>query len=236
MENELLSKWQEKERIAKDTMIKRECANSGALLIECAAQHPLDEYGRPGLEFRSRLLKAFELYERYREEGWDVTIYVPGSRHQKDGIVDPVSLSEAGVKYLEKLGVASRDLLGDDMNYKYEGDRGVYCSADECYVASQIFLDGKYQRMFSVCAPAQTVRKELYYTLNGIAPTIVSAGLESPVLSLSHSGAWEAIMNLPDVVNTMDNLQGKDNKIADKFRRERDPDYEEKYCTNYYER
>jgi hypothetical protein len=70
------------------------------ILIEVAAQHPLLQSGRPAEEFVKRLQRGFELWTDLTAEGNTVEVYVPGSRHQANGVADERSLSAAGVTWL----------------------------------------------------------------------------------------------------------------------------------------
>lgn len=61
-------------------------------------------------------------------------------------------------------GIPEENIFGEDMNYKYKGNLGVYNSADECYVASEIYKNGRYADLYSICSPNQMLRKQLFYT------------------------------------------------------------------------
>lgn len=161
--------WAERYYAAQKFMAKREGLFDD-VLIEVAAQHPLKNRTVPNKEFEARLNKAIELYNRYTSEGRDVTIYVPGSRHQFDGIEDEVSLSTAGAIYLAKKGIPEECIIGDDANKLYKGEHGVYNSADECFVASEIYKNGQFEKLVCICSPNQLMRKTMFYIEFGCIP------------------------------------------------------------------
>ena len=225
-----LNKWTEKQNIAKDNMIAAESTNSKCLLIECAAQHPLNSDGTPGEEFKARLDRAIKLYKQYCGDGWSVNIYVPGSLHQiknRQGtyIVDPISLCESGKNYLINNGVASQDIFGQDANDRYKGKAGVYCSADECYVSSKLFFDGNYQRFMVICSPAQAMRKTLYYLLFSTMPLIYTEVPQTHHIATFHNYAYEAIKSIPNIIASMDDMQSENCCEAIKMRKDRNPHY-----------
>ena len=137
---ELQGRWRAKYLAARGFMAER--AGHPRVLIEVAAQYPLEDGLRPNEEFRARLDRGQELFRRYREEGQFCEIYVPGSRHAFHGRADHVSLSEAGRAYLTDRGVRSGAIHGDDLNVRYRGDNGVYGAADECFVGA-LLLPGR---------------------------------------------------------------------------------------------
>ena len=134
---------------------------SDGLLIEVAAQHPLVEGMYPNAEFSARLDAAADRYRLECMNGYTVKIYVPGSRHMCNGIPDNISLSQAGSRYLESVGIPSCDIYGDEANQRFKGDSGVFNSSDECYVATCLFNELGFGRIASYCSPAQLMRKAL---------------------------------------------------------------------------
>lgn len=140
------------------------------VLIEIAAQHPLNADGTPGKEFECRLNKGIELYNKEKEKGNIPLIYVPGSQHMDKDTVDINSLSTAGKNYLLKNGMPEEDIRGDDANKEYKGEDGVYNSGDECYVAACIAKKEKIERIISVVSPVQILRKVLFYLNYGVFP------------------------------------------------------------------
>lgn len=187
-------------------------------LIEVAAQHPLDD-GKPSIEFQGRLDFAFELYVKLQHERKSVKIYIPGNIHMKDGVKDPCSLSSAGVKYLMELGIPIENLLGDEYNQKYKGERGVYNSADECFVASKIFLNGKYKNIRVICSPNQMVRKQLFYLSFGIIPLFHTVPYENS----SHNFIYELFEAIPDVIYNDHTWQDDNSPNAIRTRNDRKP-------------
>ncbi|MBR2782147.1 MAG: TIR domain-containing protein [Oscillospiraceae bacterium] len=200
-------------------------ADGEAELIEVAAQHPLRANGAPGAEFKKRLDLAAELYRRLKDESEDedkeVRIYVPGSVHVYKGKADPCSLSDSGVKYLLGKGIPEEDLIGEDANRKYKGDLGVYNTADECFVASRLFLDGDYGRLHCVCSPNQLYRKKLFYIAFGVIPYYHTVSVDKP----AHDDVYELFHSIPAVLYEDHTWQGADSVFGNRTRQERDPRY-----------
>lgn len=224
-----LQKWLDLLEKAKQNMLNAENSECKCLLIECAAQHPLNNDGTPAEEFQARLNRSMELYNKYKKMGWNVKIYVPGSLHRQkmsngNYKVDVIPLCDAGKQYLIQHGIDSVDIFADNANKQYKGDNGVYCSADECYVSSQLFHFGKYQRFIAVCSPAQLIRKVLYYLLFGTLPIVYTATPEDHSVECFHHYIYEAY-GLADILETMETLQGEDCKIAEEIRKDRNPFY-----------
>ncbi len=224
------AKWHEKQEEAEKNMMSAEISNSQCLLIECAAQHPLNPNGTPKDEFKARLDRAIKIYKEYCDNGWTVNIYVPGSLHQaknKRGeyVVDPISLSESGKNYLIGHGVNPQDILGQETNDEYKGSDGVYCSADECYVSSNLFLNGDYQRFIVICSPVQAMRKMLYYILFSTKPIIYAESPQTHLVATFHDYVDEAINCIPNVIKSMDDMQSPDCEMAIKMREDRNPLY-----------
>ncbi len=182
--------WQSRLQTARQFMLSRR-GQYDSLLIEVAAQHPLKKGLLPGEEFRRRLDLAVTLYEKYTDQGLEVCLYVPGSRHRHGTAVDKVSLSKAGTDYLLKQGIPAENLLGEDVNRQYKGDAGVYNSADECYVASQIFINGQFDDLICICSPNQLMRKTLFYIEFGVLPQCYGVPAQNmfhdPIGELFHS-------------------------------------------------
>ena len=206
--------WEQIYKTAQNNMLLHQ--HYSIELIEVAAQHPLDG-GKPSFEFRSRLDYAFNLYKQFKENKKKVKIYVPGSIHTKDDVEDSCSLSSAGTQYLSELGIPFEDLFGDDCNYKYKGEDGVYNSADECFVASKIFGDGEYKNIHVICSPNQAVRKQLFYLSFGIVPLIYTV----PCDNLAHDIVYELFEGIPDVIFNDHDWQAPDSFHAIRTRNER---------------
>lgn len=224
-----LTKWHEKEKIAKTNMKRRKRKKD--ILIEVAAQHPLEEGLYPSREFATRLDYAVKLYKEYIDLGFGVKIYVPGSIHlDLDGVADEVSLSAAGCKYLEEKGIPKDNILGEKYNSLYDDQRnhkGVYNTADECYVASKIFFDEEndFCQLFSVCSPNQLMRKTLFYTEFGIIPQVFTA----PVANMYHNFFHELLVGVPYILHEDPDYQGVNSKEAIRTRRERLPGYDQSH-------
>lgn len=208
--------WENLYKTAKYNMnLHMQYANE---LIEVAAQHPLNN-GEPSLEFRSRLDFAFELYNKLKSDNNSVKIYVPGNIHSVNGISGSYSLNYAGIKYLTGLGISTDALLGDEYNLKYKGENGVYNSADECFVASKIFLSGGYKHIHAICSPNQIVRKQLFYLSFGVIPLFHTV----PCDTSAHDLIYELFNAIPDVIFNDHTWQDENSPNAIRTRNERKP-------------
>ena len=161
------SEWSNYYNNAKNNMKKHKgCSRE---LIEIAAQHPLHNGTEPDTVFKARLDAGIMIYENLKQSGKSPAIYVPGDIH----IPDQCALSEAGIQYILSTGrVPADDLFGEEMNRKYKGEHGVYNSADECFTAARIFLDGDFCQLHCVCSDSQAQRKKLFYWRFGVIPMI----------------------------------------------------------------
>lgn len=187
--------WNDKYQIATDFMEKR--SNNKSILIEVAAQHPLKDGLYPNEEFELRLKMAIELSNKEVKNNVCVKIFVPGSVHlSPNGSVELTSLSNAGIKYLIQSGISKKDIYGEEKINKYKGEAGVYNSADECYVASQIFIEEYFGKLYCVCSPAQMQRKTFYYLEFGIIPMNYTV----PVANMYHNYIRETFHEVPHVL------------------------------------
>jgi hypothetical protein len=210
--------WEKKFARAKTNMVEKQSFCTDAL-IEVAAQHPLMADGTPSKEFQARLDHAAALYTRLAQDNIHAVLYVPGSIHMHNGIVDTQSLSAAGKQYLLAKGIPESALLGDDENQKYKGDWGVYNSADECYVASQLFQHGNFKQLHCVCSPNQMLRKQLFYMEFGVLPYFHTV----PCENMAHSFLHELFDTIPDVITNDHDWQSEGSVNGTKTRLERDP-------------
>ncbi len=210
--------WMEKFKNAEQFMRERD-DKYGAVLIEVAAQHPLKRRSLPGEEFSKRLDLAVQIYENLQEEDYEVKIYVPGSRHRFANIDDKVSLSDAGAKYLADKGIPEEAILGEEENQRYKGEDGVYNSADECYVSSQIFKNGGYDRLISVCSPNQIMRKTLFYMEFGVLGECYSI----PTGNMFHNPVNELFNSINTVLYKDHSWQNPEGEAFRKSREERMP-------------
>lgn len=121
--------------------------------------------------------------------------------------------------YLEEKGILETALLGDNMNIKYKGDAGVYNSSDECYVATRIFNDFEFKELYSVCSPAQLMRKALSYIEFGCVPKMYSV----PVDNMFHDYIDEVFLYIPRFLKDGNGLQS-DSEEANRLRKLRKPD------------
>ena len=192
-------------------------------LIEVAAQHPLSKNGTPGREFEKRLDRAVLLYNQLGEEGINAKIYIPGSLHRFKGKTDSLPLSESGKHYLMSKGVPEKDLLAEEENHRYKGEQGVYNTADECYVASQIFLDGDFRRLHCICSANQILRKKLFYIAFGVIPYYYTVSMDY----MAHDDIYELFHSVPDIIAFDHTWQGSDSIHGNRTRRERNPKYPE---------
>lgn len=210
--------WRELYAAAEKNTMDR-LGNQG-VLIEVAAQHPLMEDGRPNEEFEKRLRLGKDIYDKERAKGIPVKIYVPGSLHQDNGVVDEISLSSAGVAFLTELGVAKEDLYGENANMQFKGNQGVYNSSDECYVAVKLFESLNYGRLHCVCSSAQMMRKALSYIQFGILPYFHTVTTDQ----MYHNYIDEIFKSIPSLIDDGHGLQGN-SKAAEEMRRLRNPNY-----------
>ena len=207
--------WYEKQRLAQQAMEgHREC---NGILIECASK-VLEDGLHPDFEFRARLNRTIELYHKLCQENEVVHIYVPGSLHKENGISDQCTLSTAGRRYLIERGIPDVIILGDRENEQYKGNEGVLNSADECFVASRIFFDGKYRELHCVCSPIQVTRKWFYYLEFGLVPLIHSVPVvDSDVMDI----VTEQLRGTENVIYNDHNAQSHDSEVWINSRRER---------------
>lgn len=209
--------WTKKYDEARDNM--REHSFFSDVLIEVAAQHPLIKGTKPGEEFSARLDCAVELYNKYKQGGTTVKVYIPGSRHRYKNQEDTISLSSAGRNYLIDNGVDENDIMSDDVNERYKAEEGVYNSADECFVASAIFMDGNYRNLCCICSPNQMMRKKLFYLEMGILPFFYTVSTEN----MFHSDIGEIFEVIPDVIYNDHSWQDKNSVHYKRTRDERMP-------------
>lgn len=203
--------WKEKLEEAKTHTNEARCDNvRSGILIEVAAQHPLKNDGTPGEEFAKRLDMGYDLYCKNKKGKMRCKVYVPGSLHMYNGVQDKVSLSEAGRIYLINKGVSPEDLYGEDKNIRYRGSDGVYNSADECFVASQIWNDEKFSELITVCSPMQSMRKTAHYIAFGVFPSVFTC----PSQELFHDYVYEMFTALPYVLYEDPYLDPKESKLA----------------------
>ena len=204
---------------AERRMQRRKRSHSCLDLIEIAAQHPLKDGKTPDKAFQERLDFGIELYEKLKQEGRDVHLYVPGSIH----IPDTVALCTAGITYLQESGrVDPKDILDESVNEEYKGADGVYNSADECYVASEIYKDGDYEDLYCICSANQMLRKKLFYFRFGVIPKMWAVPDDS-----FHSDIGEIFESIPDVLEKDPDWQKKDSFQFIRTRKERMPGWKD---------
>ncbi len=207
--------WYEKQILARQTMEGRRGCNG--ILIECASK-VLEDGLHPDFEFRARLNRTIELYHKLRQENKIVHVYVPGSLHKENGISDQCTLSTAGRRYLVEQGIPDEIILGDRENELYKGKEGVLNSADECFVASRIFVDGQYRELHCVCSPIQVSRKWLYYLEFGLVPLIHSVPVvDSDVMDI----VTEQLRGTDNVIYNDHSAQSHDSEVWINSRKER---------------
>ena len=199
----------------KNMKMHEKCSNK--ILIEIAAQHPLLDGIKPSMSFVQRLDRGLSLYQEMRANGAECNIYVPGSIH----IGDHISLSRAGIQYLLSSGqIAKKDIIDDSANERIKGEQGVYNSADECFVASKLFLEGNYKGLICVCSANQLLRKKLFYIRFGVIPSMWSVPDDS-----FHSDIDEIFDAIPNVLFKDNDWQQKYSEQAVRTRLERKPGY-----------
>lgn len=200
-EEALKEHWDGLYRVAKQNT--EDAKEHKGALIEVAAQHPLIDGTTPNEEFQKRLLKAVDLYHELKDRKKPVKIYVPGSVHKDNGVVDKLSLSEAGKRFLVKKGIPKSDIYADDMNEKYKGKDGVYNSTEECYVACKIFSDNSFGELHCICSPAQMTRKVFSYIHCGYVPDVHTVSCDE----MYHNYVKEVFENVPELLSDMHILQ-----------------------------
>ena len=193
--------WLDKYSKALATMENSQKSGSG-ILIEVAAQHPLQDGMYPAKEFQTRLDLGFKLYNELTDKNV-VKFYIPGSRHQENGKADLVSLSEAGKNYLISKGVPAENIFADDANFEIMGEKGVYNSTDECYVACKLFEKCNFKELHLVCSPNQMMRKMLCYIDFGYFPNIHTASYEK----MYHNPINEIFECIPNVLENNQKAQ-----------------------------
>lgn len=214
--------WRNKLEDAKEfTRQARNDNKRNGILIEIAAQHPLNPDGTPKEEFAMRLDYGYELYVEHNKKNIRCKLYVPGSIHMHEGKVDKVSLSEAGGKYLIDKGVPSEDIYGEDKNEKYRGTDGVYNSADECFVASQIWKNEGFSELLCICSPIQSMRKIAHYAAFGVFPYIYTC----PCQEMFHDYVYEVFTGLPRVLYEDPYFDPQKSKFAREHRMNRKPGF-----------
>lgn len=214
--NGLYLRWKELYKKAKENM-KLKKGNTG-VLIEVAAQHPLINGEKPNEEFEKRLILAIQIFNEKQKKGKDTYIYVPGSLHMDNEILDKISLSEAGKRYLVANGIDENKVYADDMNNRYKGEAGVYNSTDECYVASKIFEELSFGELNCVCSSGQMMRKMLSYIRFGYVPYMHTVSCDT----MYHDYVDEIFKYIPILLEDEDALQGKSYE-AERLRKLRKP-------------
>ena len=109
LQEEAIAYWTKQK---EDAMVPMQLGAASRILIEVAAQHPLIDGCEPNDEFRARLDKAIEYYNRYKDKVSEIRFYIPGSLHEMDAI----SLSEAGKDYLIANGINKDLIFAEDAN------------------------------------------------------------------------------------------------------------------------
>lgn len=208
--------WSDLYKKAKENM--RLSKGKEGVLIEVAAQHPLIDGEKPNEEFEKRLLLAIQIYNEELKKGNKVYIYVPGSLHMDNGIIDKISLSTAGKRLLIDNGIEENNIFSEEMNNKYKGEVGVYNSTDECYVASKIFEDFNFLHLHCVCSSGQMMRKILSYIRFGFVPYMHTVSCDN----MYHDYIDEIFRYIPILLEDEEALQGKSNE-ADRLRHLRKP-------------
>ena len=207
--------WYEKQRQARLRM--EEQRGCDGILIECASK-VLEDGLHPDSEFRARLDRTVELYHLLHQKNNVVHIYVPGSLHKENGVIDQCTLSAAGRSYLVERGIPDEVIFGDKENERYKGDEGVLNSADECFVASMIFHNGEYSELHCVCSPIQVTRKWFYYLEFGLVPLIHSVPIaKSDVMDI----VTEQLRGTENVIYNDHNAQSHDSEVWINSRMER---------------
>ncbi|MBR3511107.1 MAG: hypothetical protein IKN73_03530 [Alphaproteobacteria bacterium] len=191
---DIYTKWI---KLYNDASINMKHAKSfgDGILIEIAAQHPLQDGLLPNHEFKTRLDAGIELY-KFLKQNNNVKIYVPGSKHQENGTIDLISLSESGLKYLINHGIPEQDIFANDANNEFMPYNGVYNSSDECFVSCELFKKHNFQELHLICSQNQIMRKILCYIKCGYLPIIHSVYCEK----MYHNPIDEIFKNIPKLL------------------------------------
>lgn len=185
--------WKELSITADSNMVEYSIDNSRyGVLIEVAAQHPLKDGVYPDIEFKKRLDLGVRLYNKYKDLGYKVSIYVPGSLHKGDKI----ALGDAGRNYLVKNKIDIDDILATEVTEELSDGDGVYGSYEECKIASLIFNNRKFKYLHCICSPPQVMRKVLSYIEFGLLPDIHTVDCYSKF----HDYIDEIFVNIPYVL------------------------------------
>lgn len=187
---------------AKQNTLAR--SSNDGVIIEIAAQHPLEDGIKPGAEFKARLDYALQLEKTINDK---ILFYVPGSRHKYKGIADKISLSRAGKEYLIAHGINEKVIFGDEIN---DIVGGVYNSNDECKGGVLLLENSCYGKLISICSPTQALRKELCYIRCNYLPEIHTVAVKNEY----HNPIEEAFDYIPLTLKDLDDFYVK-NRIAD---------------------
>lgn len=213
--------WEQKFISAKNAVLLAKKQGTGRFLIEIAAQHPLTPDGAPNEEFTARLEAGIALYQKLKQAGLNGSFYIPGSLHMDErGRIDRQSLSAAGTAYLIRHAIPADCIYGEAENIKYKGASGVYNSADECFVAAQIWKDNNFEQLVCVCSPEQTLRKAAHYIAFGVYPLIYAV----PVWNPYHNYIEEMLHALPHVLYQDPCQQSEQSETAIRTRQQRRPE------------
>jgi len=175
-ERQVSPQWWQRQRTAAETLMaeRHQDPQANRMLLVVAAQHPLVDGRTPNEEFQARLLAGAARAKELAAQGMVVEIYIPGSRHMDGGIIDDISLAQAGGDFLAAEGGLPDGVTvrGDELNEYYKGKDGVYNSGDEAFVATSYFKDSPAFGGIEVfVGPMQEERWELHAVGNGVAPT-----------------------------------------------------------------
>ena len=151
---------------AKETMKQR---TGKCCLIE-VVQSPLQKGNEISEEFKIRLDKAFEIYQKHE----CCQIYVLDNQYKKDDIL----LNNASKDYLLALGVKKEDILEKKECRHFFNDK--YYFEDECDVVSELFKSNKtYGKLICICSLSQIHPNALRYIRNGLLPEFVSVSVSN---------------------------------------------------------
>ena len=214
------AEWEQTYQQAKQQTELHRVLHPAQVLIEIAAQHPLKDGNTPGTAFRMRLDAGIRLYQELCAAGKTCKIYVPGSLHKGDD----VSLSSAGISYLQQSGAVSpEDILPELINTSVKGADGVYNSADECFTAAKLYLNGAFGELHCVCSANQMLRKTLFYWHFGVIPMMHAVPDDS-----FHDSLYEIFEGVPGVLLDDHGWQDPASYHFRRTRAERMPGFQEK--------
>ena len=156
---DMVYEWACLEKQARLNSYERMRKGGKKVLIAIKAQHPLNEDGTPGSEYRERLEKALEVAERIKNAGMTVNFMTFGGIHEG---CSRTTLADAGKKWLQDHGVKEEEI---------EEKSVVFSGNDEDRLAAEKFAEeNDYRELHVILSAGQWDRARLYYIYMGWQP------------------------------------------------------------------